>query len=236
MLQIAFQTAKMNAMRFRLLFLAIASLALPLPTRAMSQKPQITVRFHTEANPNDGDSFAIPVNLFYQQKKVYLSRVPDLSEKQIERILPFPAKDGSWGCVFKLNPQGRIRLETMSGEIRGSALVVFVATKTGQHQVADMIIDRVVTDGIITIPRGLTELEVAILKKQFKIIGVQEKKAWRERPREKVDLPGGRGDRMDRMDSLNRTPDRPSVNEPISSPMPTRRREGSELDLPRLSD
>lgn len=220
-------------MRFRLFCFAIVSLALPLPIRAMSQKAAITVRFHTEANPNDGEAFATPVTLFYQHRQVYLSRVADLSEKQIEKILPFPAKDGSWGCVFKLTPQGRIRLETMSGEIRGSALVVFVATKSGQHQVTDMVIDRVVTDGVITIPSGLTELEIAALKKQFKTLGVQEKKGWRERPRVKTELPDGRSDRTDRMD---RVPDRSTINEPISTTMPPRRRGSPELDLPRLSD
>ena len=217
-------------MRFWLPFLAIASLALPLPTRAMSQKAAITVRFHSEANPNDGASFATPVNLIYQRKQVYLSRIPDFSEKQIHKIFPFPAKDGSWGCVFKLTPQGRIRLETMSGEIRGSAIVVFVATKSGQHQVADMIIDRVVTDGIITIPRGLTALEIAALKKQFKTLGEPEKKGWRERPREKTELPGGPSGPGEQR------PDRPSINEPISTTMPSRRKGSSELDLPRLTD
>ncbi len=215
-------------MHFRIFLLAIASLALPLPTCAMSQKPEITVRFHTEANRNDGEAFSTPVNLFYQHRQAYLSRAADLSEKQIEKVLPFPAKDGSWGCVFKLNPQGRLRLETVSAEARGSALVLFVSTKAGQRQVMDLIIDRPVTDGIISIPRGLSEFEIAALKKHFKLIGAQEKKGWRERPRNKTDLPG-RGEPTDR------PPTRPSVNEPISSTMPPRRA-GSELDLPRLSD
>ncbi len=216
-------------MRFRLFLLAMASLVLSVPTRAMSSKPEITVRFHSEANPNDGEAFATPVNLFYQHRQAYLSRVADLTEKQIEKVLPFPAKDGSFGCVFKLNPQGRLRLETMSAETRGSALVVFVATKAGQHQVADLLIDRPVTDGIITIPRGLTEFEIVILKKKFKLLGAPEKKGWRERPRMKTELPG-RGEPTDR------PPTRPSVNEPITSPVTPRRGLGSELDLPRLSD
>ena len=218
-------------MRLRLLCLAIASLALPLPIRAMSQKSEVSVRFHTETNPNDGEAFAIPVNLVYQRKQVYLSRIPDFSEKQIDRILPFPAKDGSWGCVFKLNPQGRIRLETMSGQVRGTALVIFIATKHGHHQVADLIIDRTVSDGIITIPRGLTEYEVSLLKKDFKVIGAQEKKGMRDRPKGKVEeLPGAAGGPVERPQS------RPSILEPISSTAPSRRRGSSEPDLPRLSD
>jgi hypothetical protein len=193
----------------------------------MSKKPTITVRFHSEANKNDGEAFATPVTLLYQKRQVYLSRIADISEKQIAQILPFPANDGSWGCVFKLNPQGRLRLETMSGEIRGTALVAFVATKSGQHQVADMLIDRVVTDGILTIPRGLTTLEIAVLKKEFKTIGEVEKKNWRERPRERNELPGPPGERR---------PDAPSVNEALSTAMPSRRRGSPEPDLPRLAD
>ena len=85
----------------------------------MSKKTEIAIRFHSEANKNDGDTFSIPVNLLYQKRQAYLSKVADISEKQIDKILPFPAKDGTWGCVLKLNTQGRLRLETMSGEIRG---------------------------------------------------------------------------------------------------------------------
>lgn len=184
------------------------------------------MRFHSEANKNDSDAFSVPVNLLYQHRQAYLSRIADLSEKQIEKILPFPVKDGSWGCVLKLNSQGRIRLETMSGEIRGSALVVFVTTKAGHHQVADMIIDRPVSDGIITIPRGLTEFEIQALKKQFKILGAPTKQNWRDKPKDRPqELPGGRFE----------TPnDRNAVLDPISTAAPARRRGSPDLDLPNL--
>ena len=151
-------------MRLPLLCTAILSLALSHVCPAMTKKTPITVRFHTEANKNDSDTFSIPVNLIYQRRQAYLSKVADISEKMIEKILPFPAKDGTWGCVVKLNPQGRIRLENMSGMMRGSALVIFVTTEASRHQVADMIIDRIVTDGVITIPRGLADFEVALLR------------------------------------------------------------------------
>ena len=215
-------------MRFPILSIAIASLALSPPCRAMSKKPEITVRMHTEANKNDSDTFSIPVNLIYQRRQAYLSKVADISEKMIERILPFPAKDGSWGCVFKLNPMGRIRLENMSGQIRGSAIVVFVSTQSSNHQVADMIVDRVVTDGIITVPRGLTELEIVLLKKNFKVLGEAITPNRRAKPQSPpMELPGGR---------FEPPPDRNAAMEPISSPAPARNRRNSALDLPRLPD
>ena len=215
-------------MRLPLLCIAIATLGFTQPCPAMSKKPLITVRFHTEANKNDSDTFSIPINLIYQRRQAYLSKVADISEKMIERILPFPARDGSSGCVIKLNPMGRIRLENMSGGNRGSALVIFVSTAAGNHQVADMIIDRTVTDGIITIPRGLTEIEIELLKKQFKIIGEATKPYWRDKPKDRpMELPGGR---------FEPPTDRNAAYDSISSPAPTRNRRNSALDLPRLQD
>lgn len=194
----------------------------------MSQKQEVTIRFHTEASRNDGEAFAIPVNLIYQRRQVYLSRVADFSEKQIDRIYPYPAKDGSWGCVFKLNPQGRIRLETMSGEIRGAVIVVFIGTKAGNRQISDMIIDRPVNDGIITVPRGFSEFEILALKKQFKIIGAQDPKNGRDKPRQKPEqFPASSGQQQNRG---------PSISDPLSTSGTSRRRGGSEPDLPRLSD
>jgi hypothetical protein len=194
----------------------------------MSRKPLITVRFHTETNANDGDAFATPVDLFYQRRRAFLNRTPDFSEKQIEKILPVRASDGSWGCVFKLNSQGRLRLETLSGQTRGSTLVVFLATKGGRHQVVDMIIDRPVSDGIITVPRGITELEMLALRKEFKVMGEEKKKDWREQRSNKPEaMPDGRIDRLPAP-----RPDRsPSV-----TATPPRRGSVSEPDLPRLAD
>jgi len=227
-LQIAFRPAKLRLMPLRHFCFAIALLALPFSAHAMSSKSDVSVRFHSEANPNDGEAFSIPVTLVNQRRQVYVSRVPDFSEKQIDKILPYQARDGSWGCVFKLNPQGRIRLETMSGEIRGSALVVFIATKAGRRMVSDLIIDRPVSDGIITIPRGFTAFEIEALKKQFKTAGVKEKPPWGEKPRGKVEqLPGGPTERPQNS--------RPSINEPLSS-APSRGRGSPEPDLPRLAD
>ena len=215
-------------MRLPLLCIAIASLALSPPCSAMAKKAEITVRFHSEASKTDSDTFTIPINLIYQRREAYLSKIADISEKMIAKILPFPAKDGTWGCVIKLDPQGRIRLESMSGAIRGSALVVFISTKGGHHQVADMIIDRVVTDGIITIPRGLTEFEVALLKKNFKILGEPVKPNWREKlPDRPKELPGGR---------FEPPADRNAPYEAISSRAPARNSRNSELDLPRRRD
>ncbi len=215
-------------MHLRSILAAFAVFAFAVPASGMSGKPALTVRFHTEANPRDGESFAAPVKLAYQRRAAYLNRVPAFSELQIAGIYPFPAGDGTWGCVFKLTPQGRIRLETLSSESRGSALVVFVGTKGGQHQVIDMVIDRQVSDGVITVPRGLTELEVLAMRKKFKVIGGET--AGKE-PEKKEDPTNWW---MDRSRSKQHGQPPPPPPPPL---MPSSKRRGvPEPDLPRLAD
>jgi hypothetical protein len=205
-------------MHFPSLCVVLAVLAGSLPCHAFSRKPLVTVRFHTETNPQDGETFAKPIDLRYQRRSAYINRVPDFSEKQIKGIMPFDAGDGTSGCVFILDAQGRIRLEALSNERRGAALVVFIGTKTGIHQVVDFLIDRPVTDGTIVIPRGLTALEIAALRKQFKEIPSDTSAAAPEKPPES---PGARGDR-------GWTPPPP--------PEQSKRRKTPEPDLPRLAD
>lgn len=183
----------------------------------MSQKPKVTVRFHIEANKQDGETFARPVHLQYQNRDTHIESIPALSEKNIKTILPFRAADGSWGCAFQFNESGRIRLETLSSESRGTSLVVFLGTKTGQHQIADMIVDRIVTDGTISIPRGITDIEMLVLRNQFKILGAEKAP-----PVKKEDVTDWR---------INR--DRKPAPKPVPQPVLPERK---AAELPRLAD
>lgn len=146
-------------------------------TAGTSKKPDLTVRFHAEANERDSDRFAQPVTLRFPPRQAFIERVPSLNERHVRAIYPFQAADGSWGCAFQLDGSGRLNLEVLSTERRGRSLVVFVGTKGGTHQVIDMLIDRRITDGIITVQRGLTELEVQALRKKFPAITAAPKPA-----------------------------------------------------------
>lgn len=153
-------------MRFlRLLLPAVALCCLGMAERP----PTITVRFFAEANARDGAAFATPIKL--GNRDAFLEKVATIHERQIKAIYPFKAPDETWGCAFKLDHSGRLNLEVVSTERRGSMLVGFLGTKKGNHRMADMVIDRTVSDGIISVPRGLTDLEIAVLSKQFKVLG-----------------------------------------------------------------
>jgi hypothetical protein len=142
----------------------------------MASKPLITVRFYAEAKRQDTDRFARPITFKNPPREGYIESVPSIHERHIKALFPFPAADGSMGCSFLLDNSGRLNLEVVSTERRGTSLVAFVGTKNGVHQVLELLIDKPILDGIITIPRGLTDLEIEALKKAWPVIGEKKKK------------------------------------------------------------
>ena len=136
----------------------------------MGGAPKITVRFYVEANPRDTEAFSTPITFTNPPRQAFIEKVPSINERTIRSRYPFQAADGTWGAAFLLDNKGRIELEAASTLRRGSSMVVFVVTKHGIHQVVDMVIDKPVRDGIITIPKGLTELEIRALAKEYKLM------------------------------------------------------------------
>jgi hypothetical protein len=51
-----------------------------------------------------------------------------------------------------------------------------MGTKLGTAQVIDMQIDRPVNDGIVSIPYGLTRMQIEALEKAFPVLGRPTKK------------------------------------------------------------
>jgi hypothetical protein len=135
------------------------------------RNPSPTVTFHTETNQRDSEIFAIPVTVGSPPRRIFIEKTPSITEREIAGVYPFPADDGTLGCAFKLDQHGQIWLDTISGEKNGMTLVAFVSGR----QVADLLIDRRVSDGIITLPGGLNAQDVEMLKKHFHLLGKKKK-------------------------------------------------------------
>lgn len=150
-------------MLFRLLLPLIALCFIA----AAKKPPEVIVRFHLQANPQDGSAFTMPLPFNSPSGPAFVKKVPEISEQDIEAIFPFSADDGTLGCVLKLNPSGRLRLDAVSTEERGRVIVCFF----GPRVVTAILIDKRVQDGILTIPAGLTQAEVAKLEGKYRIIG-----------------------------------------------------------------
>lgn len=135
-----------------------------LLTGFASKRPEVTVRFYAEANSRDSESFSTPLQLQNPPRQIFVQKIPAVSERDIEAIYPYRASDGTLGCAFKLDIGGTAKLDSVSVEKRGTSLI---AVMNGR-QVLDMLIDRRVSDGIITISHGLTEDETKMLMKKFR--------------------------------------------------------------------
>jgi hypothetical protein len=168
---------------FRALLLAL----LCLPLLGMAKKKNVALRFFVEANAQDTERFAEPLHLQNPPRDIYIEKLPRIYERQIRSIYPFPAGNGTWGATLQLEESGRLNLEVLSTSMRGKLIVAVVATNAGTHQVADMIIDKPIHDGIITIPHGLTDVEIGVLSKEFHLIKPKEK-AKKETPANPSDM------------------------------------------------
>ncbi len=157
-------------MRFRLRFLLIPLLAFCF--LAAARKPDITIRFHCAANVRDGSPFAssliLPGN---PPQTAYIQKVPAVSEREIDAIFPFEAADGTMGCTFKLNFHGKTDLDALSVENKGTVMVALVNGRPA----AAMLIDARISDGIITIPSGLSDEEILSMRKIWRVMGTHGK-------------------------------------------------------------
>jgi len=155
----------MRSLRFLLPLLTLALMA-------AAGHPKVSIRFHTEANPKSGSSFIASAKMPDSGQPVTISKFADISEDDVVAIYPFPAADGTLGCAFKLDEHGRVSLDSISQQYHGTLLFAFINTRP----VAAMMIDRRVSDGIITVPRGVLQEEVAVMRKSVTVLGEKKGK------------------------------------------------------------
>jgi hypothetical protein len=134
------------------------------------KKLPVSVRFYTQTSANDTDSFSTAVTLL-NGKQTTVDDIAAISERDIVAIYPFPVADGSGGCAFQLDDHGTIGLDSLSSAKRGTILI---ATIDGR-QIADIMIDKRVSDGIVTIPGGITTDEMKELLKKYPVLGGKKK-------------------------------------------------------------
>ncbi|MFM8495865.1 MAG: hypothetical protein ACKOEM_10135 [Planctomycetia bacterium] len=131
-----------------------------------AKKPVIDLRIHGEGIAAEAPTFAFPATLL-NGREVYLSRMPLITQREVRSIYPFPAADGSEGVYLKLDNHGTGLLQQHTMERRGRTLVVLL----NGRQVTNLLVDRPVTDGIVSIPRGLSPEDIALLRTAFPVIG-----------------------------------------------------------------
>ena len=126
-------------------------------------KKHSTFRAHAKTSANDGPVFSTQIRSQLSGKTVTIQKVPVISERDVTGLQVYRASDGSYGALFQLNDHGRLALDSLSIEKRGSFLFVFV----NGRPITELQIDRRVSDGKIYIASGLTTNEIALMKKDW---------------------------------------------------------------------
>ena len=130
-----------------------------------------TLRVHAEANANDGAVFSTAIRSQFSGKKVIIEKTPSLSELDVVAFRPYPASDGSYGVLLQFDDHGKMALDALSIERRGSFLFIFVNGRA----VTELQVDRRVSDGQIYLPSGLSPKDVELMRKDWRIIGERKK-------------------------------------------------------------
>lgn len=149
---------------------ALIIIPLALLFCGFARKPKLGIRFHVEATGAAGGSFTLPAKFVNPAREGHIESVPFASERNVVAIHPVMNADSSIGCVFKLDQSGTLALRTVSTERRGASMVTFISTKGGTHQLVDLPIDKPILDGLIYIPRGISNGELEMLRKLHPLI------------------------------------------------------------------
>ena len=150
------------AFAFCLVFAAAGSVA---------KQRHCTFRVHAQANPRDTEVFATSVRAQVSGKTVAIEKTPWISERDVIAFSPYPAANGTYGALFQLDEHGRVVLDTLSVERRGSLLFVFI----NGRPITELEIDKRVSDGKIYIPSGLTSADIEVMKKDWHMIGQRKR-------------------------------------------------------------
>jgi hypothetical protein len=137
----------------------------------IAKQRHCTFRLHAQANSRDTEVFATSVRAQVSGKTVAIEKTPWISEHDVIAFSPYSAANGTYGALFQLNEHGRVVLDTLSIERRGSFLFVFI----NGRPITELEIDRRVSDGKIYIPSGLTSADIELMKKEWRMIGQRQR-------------------------------------------------------------
>ena len=139
---------------------------------SFAKKPHCMFRVHAEANPRDTPVFSSSVQAKVSGKSIAIEKVPRISERDVVAFYPYSTgSDNNYGVLFQLNDHGRLVLDTLSVERRGGLVFVFI----NGRPITELQIDKRISDGKIYIASGLSAADIALMKKDWALIGQRKK-------------------------------------------------------------
>ena len=99
--------------------------------------------------------------------------MPWISERDVVAFSSYPAENGTYGALIQLDEHGRVVLDTLSVERRGTLLFLFI----NERLITALQVDKRVSDGKIYIPSGLTAADIDLMKKDWRLIGQRKRES-----------------------------------------------------------
>jgi hypothetical protein len=150
---------------------ACAFLALVALFPATAKERHCMFRLHVEANSRDTTTFSTSVRARFSGKDTAIERVARITESEVVAFYPYQVSKENYGALFQLDEHGKIALDTLSVERRGSLLFVFI----NGRPITELQIDKRVSDGQIYIASGLTKADIELMKKDWRLIGQRKR-------------------------------------------------------------
>ena len=152
--------------------LAVAFVTMMMTAVAFAKAKHSLVRVYAQANAKDTDVFASPITTPISGKSIFIEKIPTVSERDIVAFRAYPGANGTFGALLQLDEHGRLALETLSIEHRGSVLVVVVNGRAA----TELMVDRRVSDGQLYIASGLTAADIELMRKDWPQIGQKKRR------------------------------------------------------------
>lgn len=150
-------------------FFRLLTVTAALACVAGAKRPVLDIRIHAEGLASEAPTFAIPAKLL-DGRPVYLQRLPLITQSEIDAIYPFAAADGTQGVYLKLSMHGARLLQQFTMSQHGKLLIVML----NGRMVSNLLVDRPIDDGIVCIPRSLTQEDITLLSSAFPVLGQQQ--------------------------------------------------------------
>jgi hypothetical protein len=150
---------------------ALGLCLLVAPLTGIAKQRHCMFRVHAQANARDTEVFATSVRAQVSGKDVAIEKIPRISEQDVIGFYTYPAANGTYGALFQLDEHGRIALDTLSIERRGSLLFVLINGRL----ITPLEIDKRVSDGKIYISSGLSSADIELMKKDWRVLGQRKR-------------------------------------------------------------
>jgi hypothetical protein len=125
-----------------------------------SKPPQVYFRIYTQTDDQGNTNRTMSVHVINPEQQIFVSTIPEATEKDIFGIEPFAADGGTMGAVFHLNAHAALNVDAATTQYDGKILVFALNGRV----LYNPIIDSIVSDGILRVPRGITPQEIALLQ------------------------------------------------------------------------